>query len=147
MIEPRSPAFEARFLRTAGLLLWLVAWLGSIWELLALQPPASPLHLGVLAGPIGQLCGFAFALGTGALVASLVWPSLYPEGGGRAAALLLVTGALIHVAALAYAASHGLLAVQLLDPRDDARYTLYARALGHGLTLLGLGSMLRRALR
>jgi hypothetical protein len=147
MPEPRSPAFEARALRVVGLLLWLVAALGSVWELLALQPPASPLHLGVLAGPIGQLGGFAFALGTGCLVASLAWPGLYPQGGGRLAALALVAGALIHVAALAYAAGSGILAVQLFDPRADARFTLYVRALGHGLTLLGLLGALRRALR
>jgi hypothetical protein len=147
MVEPQSPSFAARGLRAVGLLLWLVAGLASVWELLALQPPASPLHLGVLAGPIGQLCSFAFALGAGALLTSLAWPALFPNGGGYAVALMLSLGALTHVAALAYAAGCGMLAVQLLDPRADARYTLYVRALGHLLTLLGLVALLRRALQ
>lgn len=146
-VEPGRTSLPARILRLAGLGLWLLSAVGAPWELLALQPPASPLHLGVLAGPIAQLTGFAFALGTAALVASLAWPSLHPDGGGLVAALLLTTGALVHVAALAYAASAGILAVQLLDPRADARFTLYVRALGHVLTVLGLGAVLRRALR
>ncbi|MET0344149.1 MAG: hypothetical protein ABW252_24250 [Polyangiales bacterium] len=146
-VEPSRTSLPARILRLTGLGLWLLAAAAAPWELLALQPPASPLHLGVLAGPIAQLSGFAFALGTAALVASLAWPSLHPEGGGLPAALLLVTGALVHVAALAYAASTGILAVQLLDPRPDARLTLYVRALGHLLTMLGLVAIVRRALR
>lgn len=142
-----SASLPARLLRLTGLGLWLLAAVAAVWELLALQPPASPLHLGVLAGPIAQLCSFAFALGSAGLVASLLWPSFYPDGRGHGAAFCLVAGALIHVAALAYAASAGILAVQLLDPRADARYTLYARAVGHGLTALGLLGLLRRAVQ
>lgn len=146
-VAPIRTPLPARLLRLAGLGLWLLAAVAATWELLARQPPASPLHLGVLAGPIAQLCGFAFALGTGAWVASLAWPSLYPKGDGLFAALSLVLGALVHVAALTYAASVGILAVQLLDPRPDARFTLYVRALGHLLTVLGLLGLLRRAVR
>lgn len=142
-----STSFEPRMLRGLGFALWLVAGLACAWEVLALQPPDSPLHVGVLAGPVAQLANFAFALGTGSLLISLVWPTLYPEDGGRPVAALLVLGALLHVGALTYAASRGLLAVQLLDPRDDARLTLYARALAHLTTLLGLSALLARHLR
>ncbi|HEY6879013.1 MAG TPA: hypothetical protein VI299_13390, partial [Polyangiales bacterium] len=114
---------------------------------LALQPPGSPLHLGVLAGPIGQLRNFTFAHGAAALLLAAVWMRLYDTGSSRWVAWLFVLGALIHTLALGYAAAHGLLAVQLLDPRLDARLVLYARAFAHALTCLGLPAVCIRSLR
>jgi hypothetical protein len=139
-----STTFEPHLLRCLGLALWLVAGLACVWELLALQPPDSPLHLGVLAGPVAQLASFSFALGTVSILIGTLWPTLYDGGGGRAAALLLALGSLLQVGALTYAASRGLLAVQLLDPRTDARFTLYVRAVAHLATLLGVALPLIR---
>jgi hypothetical protein len=142
-----SPAFEPHLLRVVGLALWLVSALSSVWEVLARQPPDSPLHLGLLAGPIAQLATFAFALGTGMLLTGALWSSFYEAGEGRLVAVLLVAGSLFQVGALTYAASEGLLAVQLLDPRADARFTLYVRAVGHLSTFGGVFALLLRLLR
>lgn len=141
---PIETPFEVRLLATVGFSLWLVATIACVWEVLALQAPDSPLHAGVLAGPIAQLRGFAFALGTANLVAALVWPRLYADGRGRSVALLLALGALLHVFALTYAALRGLVAVQLLDPRADARYALYGRAVAHALTMWAVALLLAR---
>jgi hypothetical protein len=139
--------FAARLLRATGLALWLVAAFACIWEVLALQPPASPLHFGLLATPIAQLRGFSFALGTAALLVSLLFPMLYARGEGAVVALLLSASSLLHVAALAYAAGQGLLAVQLLDPRGDARLALYTRGLAHALTVVALCALFARLFR
>jgi hypothetical protein len=134
-------ASDARLLFRLGISLWFLAALAAIWELLALQPPDSPLHLGVLVGPIAQLRTFAFAQGC-VLTLLALW-----GGGGRWLAWPLALGALLHIAALTYAASRGLLAVQILDPRADARTVLYVRGLAHALSLLGLGVAFVRSLR
>lgn len=145
-VAPRS-SLEARLLLRAGLALYLLALLACAWEVLALQPPDSPLHLGVLAGPIAQLGSLSFALGTGSLLIGLLWPSLYAAGEGRVVAASLLLGATLHVGALFYAASRGLLAVQLLDQRLDARLALYCRAFALTLTGAGLLALSIRALR
>lgn len=143
----RHGSFEARLLIGVGLGLWLVALLASVWEVLALQPPDSPLHLGVLSGPIAQLRTFAFALGTSAVLVGSLWPALYAKGQGRWVAWLLVVGAVLHVTMLLLAASRGLLAVQLLDPRGDARALLYGRGLALSLTFSAVLGLLRRAIQ
>jgi hypothetical protein len=136
--------FEAQLLLRVGLGLWLLASVACIWELLALQPPDSPLRVGVLSTPVAQLRNFAFALGSGALIVALLWRHLYAQGGGRAVALLLCSGAVLHAAVLCFTAARGLLAVQLLDPRPDARYALYTRAVAHALTTSALLALLLR---
>jgi len=74
MLAHESP--PSRMLLRVGLLLWLAAAVASAWEVLALQPPDSPFHLGVLAGPIAQLYTMAFALGAAFMLLGLWWPSL-----------------------------------------------------------------------
>lgn len=145
MSDLESPS--SRLLVRVGLSLWLCAGLACVWEVLALQPPDSPLHLGVLAGPIAQLVSVSFALGTVHVLVGRWWPSLYATGEGKVVASLLAVGAAIQVLALFYAASRGLMAVQLLDPRADARLALYARGLGHALTLSGGVAVLLRVAR
>ena len=145
MSDRESPA--CRLLVRVGLSLWLIAGMACVWEILALQPPDSPLHLGVLAGPIAQLATLSFALGTVPLLLAHWWPSLYAGREGKLVAGLLIVGALVQVLALFYAASRGLMAVQLLDPRADARMALYTRGLGHLLTLCAGAAVLLRSLR
>ncbi len=132
---------DARSLIRLGLMLWLVAALASVWELLALQPPDSPLHLGVLAGPIAQLRNFAFAHGCLLALLAACWSAL----GQRWIAGLLALGALLHISALTYAAARGLLAVQVFDARADARWTLYTRGFAHALTTTALVAALIRS--
>jgi len=137
---------ELRLLRASGLLLWLLGALTGIWEGLALQSPVSPLHLGVLAGPIAQLRLACFGFGTGALVLGPCWPTLYAERRGRAVLGLLVLGAGGQLLSLAYAAAFGLLAVQLNDPRADARAVVYVRFAAQLLTAAALAALGARAL-
>lgn len=147
MTAAERSSFESRLLVRVGLFLCWIAALACVWEVLALQPPDSPLHIGVLSGPIAQLRGFSFALGLGMIATGAVWSSLYEPGQGRPIALALAAGAVLHVIMLAYAASRGLIAVQAFDPRADARFALYGRAFAHLLTWLGLSALCVRALR
>jgi hypothetical protein len=135
---------EARLLAFVGLSLWLFAGLAEIWEVLAFQAPDSPFHLGVLSGPVGQLRSHSFGLGCMALILAWLWPKLAAPGEARWILGCLLAGALLELLALSWAASRGMLAVQVFDPRPDARSMLYARALGHGLCLIaGVGLWLR----
>jgi hypothetical protein len=143
----RTPSLESKLLVLTGLSLWLLTGAAGIWEVLAMQAPDSPFHLGILPGPIAQLRAYSFGLGTGLLLGAWLWPQLYAEGQGRILLGMLVFGSLVQVSALLSAASHGMLAVQVFDPRPDARFLLYARALGHALTLLAGAGILSRALK
>jgi hypothetical protein len=138
---------EARVLVRSGLVLWLVAALATVWEVLAMQSFDSPARVGLLAGPVGQLRGFAFGLGAVLFVAAWLWVRLYGEGRGRVALGLLAGGALLHTLVLAYAAHHGMVAVQVFDPRPDARWVVILRGAGHLLVMLALGDALLRAFR
>jgi hypothetical protein len=130
-----------------ALSLWLLAALAAIWEGMALQAPDSPFHAGVLAGPIGQLRGYTFALGTGLLGAAWLWPWLYPRGSGRLALASLIAGSVLSSSALAYAAAQGLIGAQLIDPRPDARSIAVLRGVGHVLLITGLVSAWVQAFR
>jgi hypothetical protein len=138
---------SVRTLARLALSLCCLSALACVWELFALQVPDSPFHLGVLGGPIAQLRNFSFALGLGALGLSALWRSLYPQGQGRWQLWILVSAALLQVGALIYAAANGMVGVQLLDPRLDARLVVYVRIAGHILMLAGLGALLVRVWR
>jgi hypothetical protein len=138
---------QVRALVRLGLVLCLVAALASVWEVLTLQAPDSPFHVGVLSGPVAQLRSFSFGFGVGALLLAWLWPPLYARDAGKLVALAFMLGAGLHVAALAYAASHGLAGAQLLDPRLDARLVVYARGAAQLLVLWALGCVCWRALR
>jgi hypothetical protein len=144
--EPPFASAEARVLLTAGLAAWLLSALCALWEGLALQSPVSPLHVGVLAGPIGQLQRSAFTFGCAGLVLALAWRALFPVNTGRVVLTLLVAGSTAQLAALGYAAAFGLVAVQLNDPRADARACLWVRAVAHVLVSAGVVGVLVRAL-
>jgi hypothetical protein len=137
MVRPGSDMpVESRLLLLVGLGLWLLSGAASVWEVLALQAPESPFRFGILTGPIAQLRSTSFGLGAVLLAVALLWPWLYRAGEGRAVLVLLALGALMHTLALWIAAARGLLAVQLLDPRADARILVYARLLGTALSWL-----------
>ncbi|HEX6242074.1 MAG TPA: hypothetical protein VFZ61_14290 [Polyangiales bacterium] len=138
---------SVRTLARLALSLCCLSALACVWELSALQVPDSPFHFGVLSGPIVQLRNFSFALGLGALGLSAVWRRLYAQGEGRWQLWTLVGAALVQVAALTYAAANGMVGVQLLDPRVDARVVVYVRLVGHAALLVGLGALLVRVWR
>jgi len=127
-------ASETRFFLRLGLgLLWLSA-LCCVWEFLAQQEPGSPLHFGVLVGPIVQLRNFAFGLGTTSILLGLMLPHVHPPGCGRIVRYAWLLGCVLHTFALAQAAAYGMLGVQAFDPRSLARLIVYERALGHLLS-------------
>jgi hypothetical protein len=136
-----------RSLVLVGLWLCLVGGVACVWELLALQMPDSPFHVGVLSGPIAQLRNFSFGLGLGLLVLSMLWRSLYSEGEARWLLFTLIGAALLQAGALGYAAGQGMVGVQLLDPRLDARLVVYVRLLAYAALLVGLVTLLVRAAR
>jgi len=145
--EGAHPPLAVRTLVSLGLLLWLLSGLSCVWEVLALQMPDSPFHVGVLAGPIVQLRAFSFGLGTASLLLAWLWPQLYGPGRGLPVLGLLLVGSLLHVGALAYAAGQGMVGVQLLDPRLDSRLVVYVRGFAHALCLLALVAIGVRATR
>jgi hypothetical protein len=138
---------EARVLVRSGLALWLVAAMAAVWEVLAMQSFESPARVGLLAGPVGQLRGYAFGLGAVLLVAGWLWSRLYGESRGRLVLGLLAGGAVLHTLVLAYAAFHGMVAVQVFDPRPDARWVVMLRGLAHLAVSSALLHALVRAFR
>jgi len=138
---------QTRILVRVALALWLLAIFASVWETLALQAPDSPLHFGILAGPIAQLRDQSFALGVGLFVAALLWPFTHASAKGTFTLIALLAGAVISTAAVTYAANEGILGAQAFDPRVDARRVLYARGVGLFLLALGVLDLLVRSLR
>ena len=138
---------SVRTLARLALCLCSVSALACVWELFALQMPDSPFHLGVLSGPIAQLRNFSFGLGLGALGLAWLWRGLYAAHEGRWQLWTLLSAALLQVMALGYAAAQGMVGVQLLDPRLDARLVVYVRLAAHALLLVGLFALLVRVFR
>ncbi len=134
---PLTFTAQARVLGLTGLAGWLLACACQVWEVLASQSPGSPLHFGLLPGPVAQLRGHCFEFGVLCVGLAVLWSLFQLERGWLLVGALLLGGA-IETAALTWAAARGMLAVQAFDPRADARLAFYARALGHGLTLLTL---------
>ena len=137
---------QARVLAVVGLALWWLAGATEVWEVLAAQSPDSPFHLGLLVGPVAQLRAHAFGLGTVCLGLACAW-GWFGRAQGWLWAGVFLAGAGIEIGALLWAAAHGMLAVQVFDPRADARLVLYVRALGHGLSWVAGGALLVHALR
>src|SRR5690349_4408757 len=97
---------QARVLALVGVGLWLLASACQVWEVLAVQSPDSPFHLGVLAGPVAQLRAHCFGLGTVCAGLALLWPLFQIERGWWLLATFL-GGALLETAALTWAATSG----------------------------------------
>jgi hypothetical protein len=126
---------QAQFLAVAGLGLWVLSGLCQVWEVLAVQSPDSPFHLGVLAGPVAQLRSHCFGLGAVCVGLSCLWPLFKLEPGWLLLGVFFA-GVVLETAALTWAAASGMLAAQVFDPRPDARLMLYLRAFGHALNLI-----------
>src|SRR5262245_16924767 len=102
-----------------GVVLLMLAAAAALLELLAAQAPGTPLYIGLLPGPVGALRELCSVLGLTLLVAGL----LLPRTGWsmpRALVVCLYAGALIGIGAQAYAALHGMFAVQLRDLHPQA---------------------------
>jgi hypothetical protein len=147
-LSPLSP-IAIRLVRLAVLLLGYAAITG-VYELVALQVPGSPLHIGVLPVPIGALRELSLVLSLLLLAAAALFRWAFGESAPRAARVafaLLTAGALLALAAQTYGALHGMHGVQMSDLRPDARAVFYARHFGLLLFALGFAPIGVRVLR
>jgi hypothetical protein len=124
-------------LRIGGCVLAAAALAGA-WEWLAGQAPGSPLYIGMLPSPIERLRAEAFDFGTVVLIAGLL---LGPRVLPRRVLIWLGLGALLILVSGLYAATTGMPGVQLRDLRPDATWVFAGKALGRGLTVLGLAEI------
>ena len=113
-----------------GFVLLGAAIVASFWQLLATQLPDSPLHAGVLPGPvdklrewclIGALVTIALALGRAGTGVTRERPR---------ATRWLMAGVSAVVLSLTYGAATGMPGEQILDPRLDAQAMIAIRMLG-----------------
>jgi hypothetical protein len=128
-------AGSARVVLQLGGALLLSAAVVGIWEMLASQAPGSPLYLGQLPGPIERLRHETFDFGVLLLLAGLL---LGERALPRRTLIALGAGSLLVLAAGLYAASTGMLGLQLTDLRPDATWLFMGKLLGRGLLCAGL---------
>jgi len=130
-----------------GVVTLMAAAAASVWELFALQAPGSPVHIGMLPGPIAALRELCTVLGLLQLGAGslLAWTGLEREP--RVAVALLHIGTLLAVVAQLYGAALGMSGIQLLDLRPDALPLFIVRQGGLGLAVLALLALGRGALQ
>ena len=103
-----------------GIASLMIAALASVWELLALQAPGSPLYIGMLPGPVTSFRELATVIGLLLIGAGLTMPWASVRGEPRVLVRMLYAGALLALAAQAYGATQGMNGVQLGDLRPDA---------------------------
>jgi hypothetical protein len=122
-----------------GVAALMFAAAASVWELLALQAPGTPLYIGMLPGPITSLRELATALGVLLVLAGMTipWASRgRPEP--RRLVTALYAGTLLALGAQTYGATQGMGGVQLLDLRADALPLFVVK---HGGLLVLLGAL------
>jgi hypothetical protein len=142
----RLPSSAVAVIRL-GIVTLIAAAAASVWELLALQAPGSPVHIGMLPGPIATLRELCLVLGLLQLGAGLLLPWVSLPREPRVAIALLHVGTLLAVAAQVYGAALGMNGVQLLDLRHDALPLFVARQGGLALCVLALLALARGSLR
>jgi len=116
----------------------VIAGLAGTWEWLAGQAPGSPLYIGMLPAPIERLRADAFDFGALLMIGGLV---LGRRALPRRVLWWLGLGALLLLVSGLYAAATGMPGVQLRDLRPDATWVFFGKALGRGLSLLGLADL------
>jgi hypothetical protein len=130
-----------------GIASLMIAALASVWELLALQAPGSPLYIGLLPGPVTSFRELATVIGLLLIGAGLTMP--WARGHRREPRVLvrvLYVGALLALGAQAYGATQGMNGVQLGDLRPDALPMFVLKHGGLALLLGGLLELGRRML-
>jgi hypothetical protein len=125
----------------------MIAALVSVWELLALQAPGSPLYIGMLPGPITSLRELSTVIGLVLVAAGLISPwTSGGRGGSRALVAMLFAGTLLALGAQAYGALQGMNGVQLADMRPDALPLFVLKQGGLALLMAALLELGRRVL-
>jgi hypothetical protein len=134
-----------RALVRLGVVALFVAALASVWEVLALQSPGTPLYLGMLPGPVASLREMSTTLGLLLVGAGLT--QHWARGRGDAVlVLMLYAGTVLGLGGQVYAAARGMAGVQLQDLRADALPLFAVKFGGFGLVLIALLEHGRRLL-
>ena len=123
-----------------GVATLMVAGAASVWELLALQAPGTPLYIGMLPGPVGALRELSGGLGVLLVLAGLAMPwTGRRRAEPRRLVAVLYAGTLLALTAQTYGAAHGMHGVQLGDLRRDA---LPLFVIKHAALALVLGALI-----
>lgn len=137
---------SAQALVRLGVVLLLIAAVAAVWELLALQAPASEWHVGVLSGPVGTLRNTAVTFALVFFAAAWLMPWAAPHGEPRALVIAVHVGVAIVIVALAYGATTGMYGVQIQDLRTGSVWLFRCRALGMAILFVCLLDFARRIL-
>ncbi|MDH5492201.1 MAG: hypothetical protein OEY14_09620 [Myxococcales bacterium] len=138
---------SARYLVRLGALVLIFAIFVGVWELVAAQAPYTPLDFGLLEAPARQLRQHALAIGLLLLLGAWLLPWVAPEREPKVLLGLITLGTLLSLGAMTWAAAAGMMAIQIFDPRGDARLLAYLRLIGQGILALAALEYLRRLLR
>jgi hypothetical protein len=131
----------------SGVVALMMAALASVWELVALQAPGSPLYIGMLPGPVTSLRELSTLLGLLLIAAGLTMPwtsAGRPEPRGLVRVLQI--GTVLALGAQVYGAVQGMNGVQLGDLRPDALPLFAVKQGGLALLLAALLELGRRVL-
>src|SRR5688500_15464926 len=93
---------SARAFVRLGVVLLLIAAGAGIWEMLSLQAPASPWHVGVLSGPVGTLRNTATVIGLVLFAFAWLMPWAAPEREPKVLVIAVHVGVAILIVALTY---------------------------------------------
>ena len=143
----RAPRPSQKALVGLAVLLLLYGAVAGVLQLLGAQAPYTPLDVRTLAGPWSQLRETCFTVAFVLLAAGWLVPRWAPHREPRVFLGLVLTGALVTVGTLTYAASEGMMAIQAFDVRPGASRLTLARAIGEGLLVLCLFDWARRLAR
>lgn len=117
------------------LLLGVVCLTGAIVAssvlLAALQAAYSPFALQLPAAPFDHLETEAFRLAGASFLLAALWPRLVGSAPARGPMRVFAAGALSKLAVLAFAASQGMSAIQITDPRTLPPKLFTLRALAN----------------
>lgn len=142
---------------TLRLALWTLgaAALAGAWEVLASQAPGSPVHLGILPGPVQLLRETAFTLGFLLCIGSFLLREAHAgqaalsgttsESSLRNVMIALHLGTALVLGTSLYGAIQGMHGVQMRDLRPDATPLFALKHLGYAV-LLGAFVVLARRL-
>jgi len=115
-----------------------VGLVASVLLIGTLQAAYSPLALALPSGPFDQLASEAFRFAVASFLFAALASAMGVDGDQRGLAKLFAVGAFGKLAVLAFAAFHGMMAIQATDPRVLAPRLFAVRVLTNALVLASL---------
>jgi hypothetical protein len=122
-----------------GVLALMAAAASSVWELLAVQSPGTPLYIATLPGPIATLRDLSLVIGLLLIAAGLLMPHATRAREPTTLVALMYVGTVLGLSAQLYAALHGMHGTQLFDLRPDALPLFVVK---HGGVCLLIGALI-----